>query len=283
LALRFGILARFPRLQKIGSNILNKINVLLLSAGYGTRLRPLTDGWPKCLMPVHGIPLLEYWLSALKFSCFSHVYVNSHHHAQVLDEYLSRKRFFGWVKNLYEYELLGTAATIRENEQIFLNKPLLLIHSDNWTSANINEFLTFSLRWQSSDILLTMLTFRTDKPESCGVLSVDEGGLAIEFQEKSNAPRSNLANGAVYFLSSDLVNLICRDKTIIDFSTDLIPNLIGKILTWHNTGYHRDIGTLESLIKAQKDPKRTLYWPEHDRWMIDFRRNPIHKKMKAFL
>ena len=209
--------------------------------------------------------------------------MNSHHHAQVLDEYLSRKRFCGWVKNLYERKLLGTAATIRANEQFFLNKPLLLIHSDNWTSANINDFLTFSLSQQSKDILLTMLTFRTDNPESCGIVSVDRGGLAIEFQEKSNAPTSNLANGAIYFLSYDLVNLICRDKTIIDFSKDLIPNLIGKILTWHNTGYHRDIGTLESLIKAQNDPKRTLYWPEHDSWMTNFRRNPIHKKIRAFL
>ena len=262
---------------------MNKINVLLLSAGYGTRLRPLTDGWPKCLMPVHGVPLLEYWLSALKFLNFSQVYVNSHHHAEALDDYLSRKRFSGWVKNLYENKLLGTAATIRENKQFFFNKPLLLIHSDNWTSAKLNEFLAFSLRRQAPDILLTMLTFKSDKPELCGILTVDQGGLVTDFQEKSNFPRSNLANGAVYFLSHDLVNLICQDKTITDFSIDLIPNLIGKILTWHNTGYHRDIGTLESLIKAQKDPKQTIYWPEHDSWMINFQQNPIHKKMRAFL
>ena len=96
-------------------------------------------------------------------------------------------------------------------------------------------------------------------------------------------PRSNLANGAIYFLSRNLVNLICTDKTIIDFSTDLIPNLMGKILTWHNIGYHRDIGTLAALRKAQEDPKRTLYWPEQDSWMNDFQRNPIHEKLRVVL
>ena len=255
--------------------------MLLLSAGFEKKKKKLTYEWPKCLMPIHGIPLLEYWLSALKFGNYNKVYVNSHSHSEVLGQYLLRKQFRGWVKNLYEHELLGTAASIRQHKNLFSNMPLLLIHSDNWTGADINSFVKSCEKLKTSNLLLSMLTFTSSSPELCGVVRVDGAGVVTSFEEKSASPCSNIANGAVYFLSRQLVNWICENESINDFSLDVIPNCVGKIMTWHNTSYHRDIGTLEALREAQNDPRRPLYWTKKDKWMNDFSSNPIHEKIKV--
>ena len=59
---------------------MTKVSALLLAAGFGTRLMPLTENWPKCLMPIGNYPLLEYWLSNLFFNNILDVYVNLHSH-----------------------------------------------------------------------------------------------------------------------------------------------------------------------------------------------------------
>ena len=93
------------------------MKALLLAAGLGTRLRPLTNDWPKCLMPIKGRPLLEYWLSILKQNNINNVVVNRHHHAGIIEDFLQQKQFEGWVRSVYEKELLGTAGTLRNNAE----------------------------------------------------------------------------------------------------------------------------------------------------------------------
>ena len=88
-----------------------EVRALLLSAGLGTRLKPLTDKWPKCLMPIGGRPLLEYWLQALCDLEINKVIVNTHHHSELVSAFLDRPHFAEWVTNIYEPELLGTASS----------------------------------------------------------------------------------------------------------------------------------------------------------------------------
>ena len=71
--------------------------VLLLAAGCGTRLRPYTYQWPKCLMPIKETPLLEHWLSIVKRAGATNVIVNLHYLAEIVQEFLSRSIFKDWV------------------------------------------------------------------------------------------------------------------------------------------------------------------------------------------
>ena len=92
---------------------MKNIKALLLSAGLGTRLSPLTDEWPKCLMPIGERPLLEYWLQNLYLTGVSEVLVNLHHHSKKVQEFLNRPRFKNWVSSVGEVELLGTAGSLK--------------------------------------------------------------------------------------------------------------------------------------------------------------------------
>ena len=236
-------------------------------------------------MPIHRVPLLDYWLSFLKSLNIDDVHINIHHKSEILGHYMRRPRFRNWVKMIYERELLGTAGTVRKNRNIFYNKPLLLIHSDNWSGVDLKRFILDSQNQNQNQnqkkekALFSMLTFNCLNPKSCGIVTIDENSIVTQFQEKSENPTSNLANGAVYYLLPELVNWICDNELINDFSLDVIPQCLGKILTWHNTSYHRDIGTMEELRLAQKDPKRVLFWNKEDRWLKDFKFNKIHEQV----
>lgn len=230
-------------------------------------------------MPIHQIPLLDYWLSSLKQINAKNIYINAHYRVEILRDYVRRPRFRNWVKLLYERELAGTAGTIRNNKDTFYNKPLLLIHSDNWCELDLQSFIEDSQNQKDDKILFSMVTFNSLNPKSCGIVTIDKKSVVTQFQEKTEVPISNLANGAVYFLSAELVNWICNNQFANDFSLDVIPKFIGRILTWHNTGYHRDIGTIEELKRAQNDPKRILFWKKKDKWLKNFQLNTIHDEL----
>ena len=231
-------------------------------------------------MPINGVPLMEYWISALVKANISNIYVNSHYKADILSEYLSRDRFSGLVTNLYEKNLLGTAGTIRKNKTVFMGKPLLLIHADNWTEFDIHGFVNSASRLKSADSNILMLTFDTEKPEDCGIVRVNENKIVEKFYEKKQNINLKLANGAIYFLDKSVVDWICSNDSVDDFSCDVIPKFLGRILTWHNTGYHKDIGSLQMLIQAQKDKPPRLFWQNDDEWLKKFKFNPIHTELK---
>ena len=68
-------------------------------------------------------------------------------------------------------------------------------------------------------------------------------------------------------------------QDIIDFSTQVLPNYLGQIATWYNAQIHRDIGTLETLHKAQSDPLNAAVWEKTDAWQQWFLEQPIHKQL----
>ena len=256
------------------------MRALLLAAGYGTRLQPLTINWPKCLMPIGDKPLLEYWLEILFQNNINEVLVNLHYLSEIVKEFLERPLFNNWVKYVYETELLGTAGTLRANYDYFKDESVLLIHSDNWCQCNFSDFINFHKSLRPSETSITMMTFNTDSPKTCGIVECDNKGIVLDFHEKVNNPPGNIANAAVYILEPEVLNWLKKHPEINDFSTEVLPAWIGHIATWHNDKIHRDIGTIDSLQQAQKDPIPKAIWKEKDFWSEKFLKNPIHKKIK---
>jgi hypothetical protein len=126
-----------------------------------------------------------------------------------------------------------------------------LIHADNLTLPNINEFKKTHLK-RPVETEITMMTFNSPIPQSCGIVELDENLVVQVFHEKVANPPGNLANGAVYILEPSIIHYLKSfGREVIDFSTEVIPHYIGKIYSFHNTTYHRDIGNFESLLVAQ--------------------------------
>ena len=98
---------------------------------------------------------------------------------------------------------------------------------------------------------MTMLTFDTERPSSCGIVQKDKEGRIICFHEKSEKDFGNCANGALYAFGEDLINFLKNlPYEISDFSLDVIPLLMGKIFSFHTSELYMDIGNESSLKKA---------------------------------
>ena len=226
------------------------MRAILLAAGYGTRLQPLTKTIPKCLVPIKGIPLLEIWLQKLKEAGISKFCVNSHYLAEQVEAFIQSSPYRHIVKLVNEPMLLGTAGTLNANINFYQGQDGLLIHADNYCCADLNAFV-LAHRKRPSQCLMTMMTFRTDSPSSCGIVELDESGVVIGFYEKSSSHNGNLANGAIYILSSELLVKIAKElQDAKDFSTEIIQHLIGRIYSYETTEVFIDIGTIDNYEKA---------------------------------
>lgn len=229
------------------------MRALLLAAGLGTRLRPLTDVLPKCLVPIHGRPLLDYWLESLVSNGVREVLVNTHYLAPLVVEFLNGSTWKQYVTIVYEERLLGTGGTILANRDFFHNETFLVAHADNLTIFNMLDFAE-SHQCRPAGTELTMMLFESGDPRSCGIVELDKRGVVQAFHEKTSSPPGNLANAAVYILEPSVVDLIATiDKAEVDLSTEVIPQLMGRIYTYRNSIYHRDIGTLASWSEANDD------------------------------
>lgn len=228
------------------------MKAVLLAAGLGTRLRPLTNNIPKCLVPIKGKPLLGYWLEMLTSAGIKPLLVNLHYFAEKVREYIATSGYADVVETVYEERLLGTGGTALKNKDFFGNEPFMLVHADNLSKFDVHAFIKrHQVRPRQCEI--TMMTFTTPNPESCGIVELDEQGVVVGFHEKVHNPPGNLANGAVYIIEPSIFAFLeSLDKNEIDFSTDVLPNYVGRIFTYLNNTYHRDIGTIESYLAAQQ-------------------------------
>ena len=229
------------------------LRALLLSAGFGTRLKPITNKIPKCLVEINNKPILEHWLTKLEEINCEKVLINSHYlHSQVNEYLLNRKKSAMIIELKYEKQLLGTAGTLLNNYKFFENSKILMIHVDNMTDFDISSFIDFDDQ-KRDKCVLSMLTFKTNKPSSCGIVVTDKNMVLRQFYEKSNNPPTNIANCAIYIFQDDFINLLLKDFPYVkDFSTEVIPNYLGKIMTFYTDKEFIDIGSPESLKLARQ-------------------------------
>ena len=229
------------------------LRALLLSAGFGSRLKPITDKKPKCLVEIDNKPILDHWLLKLEEIGCEKALINTHYLSEQVDEFLlNRNNTSMDIKTTYEEKLLGTAGTLIKNFSFFKNSKIIMMHVDNMTNFDIQKIIDFHNQRQKDNCLLTMLTFRTDSPSNCGIVVVDEDMILKEFHEKINEPPTNIANGAIYVFEYDFLEILINDMPYAkDFSKEVIPYYLGRIRTYFTKHLFIDIGTQESLAFAR--------------------------------
>jgi mannose-1-phosphate guanylyltransferase len=227
---------------------------VLLAAGMGTRLRPLTDTVPKCLVDIGGKALLDYWFDNLERAGVRDVLVNTHHLRDAMHLHFERTRAArGSAFNLieaYEPKLLGSAGTIAANGGFMDGaSDALIVYADNLSNVELRAVLDFH---RAHGDPFTMVLFRTTRPKECGIATLDASGRVVAFIEKPAEPSSNLANAGIYVVSAAAYREIA-DLAAFDLGFDVIPRFVGRMRGFLHDGYHRDIGHLEALEQARRD------------------------------
>lgn len=227
------------------------MKAFLLAAGLGTRLRPITDTMPKCLVPVGGRPLLGWWLDLLERHGVTDVLINLHHLPDAVRAFAADYRGPVRLSLVMEETLLGSAGTLDANRDFVRNEEqFFILYADNLTNVDLGALRRFNAAHPAP---LTVGLFRAENPSACGIAELDAGGRIVDFVEKPSHPRSDLASAGMFVARPALFEYLRPASYPYDFGGQVMPELAGTMNGLLLEGYIRDIGTLESLKRAEEE------------------------------
>ena len=230
------------------------MDVFLLCAGFGTRLKPLTNQIPKCLAPIGDVPLLAIWLDSLsKLDFVSRVFINVHYLADQVSDFLTQNTFGSDVELVVEDSILGTAGSIRSQLARSTADEFLIIHGDNFSLQDFEDMYALFANKAANEILTGLaLGFKTQDYANCGFYSYEEKSRKITcFIEKPGYKVDGLANGAIFMMTRELLIKSLESSKGIDFCKDCLPSIIDHLYISEATAPHVDIGLRSSLASVQ--------------------------------
>jgi mannose-1-phosphate guanylyltransferase len=231
------------------------LKAMVLAAGKGTRLFPLTGVIPKPMAPVAGKPIVQHIFELLSRHGVDEVHVNVHYLADaILGCYGGEPRVGGAkVRFTREEELMGTAGGIKRVSDRF-DETFVVIMGDTLTDIDIREVISFH---EEKGAIATLALTRVADTSEYGVVELDADANVLRFQEKPKAGEavSNLANTGIYVFEPEVLEYV-PENTFFDFARDVFPALLSageKMVGYEGDFYWSDIGTLESYRAAQHD------------------------------
>lgn len=228
------------------------MKAFLLAAGHGTRLRPLTDRIPKCLIPIQGTPLLEIWLNLCSRLGIDEVLVNLHAHADLVNRFLNTRSYGLRVQVSEETTLLGSAGTLLANRKwVEQEEAFWIFYADVLTAARLDAMLAFH---RARGPVATLGVYEVPDPHRCGIVIADEAGIIQRFVEKPAVPDSNLAFSGLMIAGPELLKAIPSELPA-DLGFHVLPRLVGRMAAYRINEYLADVGTMERYQAAQRD------WP----------------------
>jgi mannose-1-phosphate guanylyltransferase len=228
------------------------MKAFLLAAGLGTRLRPITDTKPKCMLTIDGRPMLDIWLDAFHKAGVAEVLVNLHHLPEVVRSHVAARTGPPEVRMSYEPSLLGSAGTLLANRHwLDGNESFLVCYADNLTDFDLCSLAETHRRHHG---IATLTVFHSDQPSAGGVVELDESGTMIGFVEKPSKPASDLTNAGMYAFDPSVLDEI-DGMPPKDIGYHLLPRLVGRARAITVEGYFRDVGTPDAYRRAIQE------WP----------------------
>jgi mannose-1-phosphate guanylyltransferase len=226
---------------------------LILAAGEGRRLRPLTRTRPKPMLPVAGRPLLEHIVTLFRRHGVEQLAINLHHKPAAITAHFGNGRQWG-VRILYSYEeqLLGSAGAAKKLSWFF-DQTFVVFYGDLYTDLDLGVLIAFHRRHNA---LATVALYEVSNPAACGIVALDGQQRIRRFVEKP-APEevfSNLANAGVYVLEPALLGFV-PPGTPFDFGRDLFPFLLDlnvPIMGFPIQEPLVDIGTWDKYLALQR-------------------------------
>ncbi|MDD3237605.1 MAG: NDP-sugar synthase [Candidatus Gastranaerophilales bacterium] len=230
---------------------------MIMAAGVGSRLDPLTQNIPKPLVPIANIPPMDILLKNLSKSGIKNIIANTFYLGDKINEKYRNSDIDCSIEFLNETELSGTAGGVKKCQFFFdKNEDFIVMSADGVTDINIIEAINAH---KSSDAIATMVTKNVDKNEvnKFGVVVIDDKGFIQEFQEKPSITeaKSTLINTGIYIFKYEIFNFIPKNTTY-DFAKNVFPNILAngiKINTYTTDCYWSDIGSLEQYIESTHD------------------------------
>ena len=227
---------------------------ILLVGGFGTRLKPLTDEYPKPMLPVAGLPVTEHQILAAKKAGIHTLVLATSYLAEVFTPYFGDGSKWG-MKILYavEKEPLGTGGAIANAAQLLgRDEPIVIFNGDVLSRHSIADQIAFHLA-QKADATLHLID--VDDARAFGCVPTDSDGRVTAFLEKMDSPVTNSINAGCYVFSPAVIDQIPLGK-VISVERETFPALVANgrsVFGYKEQSYWLDVGTPAALFKGSRD------------------------------
>ncbi len=227
---------------------------MILAAGEGTRLRPLTLTLPKPMIPIVGVPLLTRTLVWLAGQGVTECAINLFHRPQIIPDTFGTEYLGIRLHYFFEDTLRGTAGGVKAAAALFSDAPFFVIYGDNLIHADLGRLWDFH---RERGGVGTVALFEHPNPTAAGIVGLDTESRITRFVEKPPADQifSNWANAGVYVLNPSVLDAIPAGVPS-DFGRDIFPGLLAEGKALYGTplgGYLQDTGTPQSYRQANWD------------------------------
>lgn len=233
------------------------MKAIILAAGLGTRLRPITNNTPKPLVLINGRPQLEYVLWNLGEYGIKDILINTHYLSGQVEDFIInflKKRTDFHIQTYYESQLLGTAGTVSVNKDFFSGEDFFVVYADNLVRFDFKGFYSYH---KIKDGIVTMACNRPKNITQKGMVIFNENKKIEKFVEKplESQAVSPWANAGIYCCKNsilDILNKYC--DTELDFGKDVFPDLLSakeSLYAYEMKEELLDIGSLEEYERAQ--------------------------------
>lgn len=228
---------------------------MILAAGLGTRLRPLTHTIPKPLLPVGGVPLIVWNLLLLKRHGFRHVVINLHHLGPMIEQALGTGSRFG-MRIIYSHEpvILGTGGGIKQAEPHFSGEPVLILNGDTLVELDLEALCDFH---RTRNAAATLVLREDPDAAQWGLVEVGEKGQILRITGKGlvdSVPAMPRMFAGIHILHPRLLRQV--PKGVVSSIIDPYVRAIEQgepVFGYDLQGYWSDIGTAERYAQAERD------------------------------
>ncbi|NIQ01707.1 MAG: NTP transferase domain-containing protein [Nitrospinaceae bacterium] len=233
------------------------MKAMILAAGFGTRLRPLTLQVPKPMVPILNRPILEHTIHLLRSHGINEITINLHHLPEVITDHFGDGSDFGVKLNWsHEPEILGTAGGIKKAQPFLEGETFLVINSDVVVDIDLSKIISDHKARGSA---LTLVVREGDSPEQCDPIEVNENDRIVHMVGASsmNIPddTTRVLFTGIQVMEPEIFDRIPANK-FYGTTTDVFPGMLKDELplfaAWH-TGYWKDIGTVQSYLDVHQD------------------------------
>jgi NDP-sugar pyrophosphorylase family protein len=234
-------------------NRLTELPVLILSGGFGTRLRPAYDGGPKTMAPVDGRPFLWYLLRNLRQGGLHRVVLCTGYKHEQIETWAGNGRALDLdLAYSIESEPLGTAGALRLAVERYVDcDRFLAMNGDSFMRVDFAQMLKLHLAHKARATLALAAVSDTTR---YGRVAVDEQGWVCGFLEKSSAPGAAFINGGTYIFQREIFETLPAGQSI-SLEREVLPALVHqRLLSFSTHGYFIDIGVPEDFARAQAEP-----------------------------
>ena len=230
------------------------MKAVVMAGGEGSRLRPLTIGRPKPMVPIVDAPVMEHIFNLLRRHGITEVVVTLQYLSRVIQEYFDDGSDFGMrIHYTVEETPLGTAGSVKNAESL-LDEPFLVISGDALTDFDLEEVIRFH---REKAAMATLTLYRVPSPLEYGVVIVDREGRVVRFLEKPSWGEvfSDTVNTGIYVLNPEIFRYVPTGVPV-DWSNDVFPQLLRNgdpMFGFVAGGYWCDVGNIPEYVRANAD------------------------------